>query len=169
MAKKISMTLSRKSINDAINELKAYKQELMNKNEIFVQRLVDLGLSVVDMKVRQSLGDSDDASSSAYVDNLGRLVRAEIHLTGSDVLFIEFGAGIYYNTPGQHPLEDKFGMGVGTYPGQTHAFDDFWFYTDEQGNTGQVSYGTQATMPMYNASIEIYKQVRQIAQEVFGG
>lgn len=163
------MTLSQKSINNAIKKLRAYKQELMDKNVVFVQRLVDLGLNVVDMKVRQSLGDSDDAKSSAFVDNLGRLVRAEIHLTGSDVLFIEFGAGIYYNTPGQHPLEDKFGMGVGTYPGQTHAFDDFWFYTDEQGNTGQISYGTQATMPMYNASIEIYKQVRQIAREVFGG
>lgn len=169
MAKKISMTLSRSSINDAINELKAYKKEFMNKNEIFVRRLVDLGIRVADTKVRQALGDSDDAVSSAFVDNMGRLVSAEIHLTGSDVLFIEFGAGIYYNTPGQHPLEDKFGMGVGTYPGQTHAFDDFWFYTDEQGNTGQVSYGTQATMPMYNASIEIYRQVKQIAREVFGG
>lgn len=163
------MTLSRSSINDAINELKAYKKELINKNDIFVRRLVELGLNVVNMKVRQSLGDSDDAASSAYVDNLGRLVKAEIHLTGSDVLFIEFGAGIFYNTPGQHPLEDDFGMGVGTYPGQTHAFDDYWFYTDEQGNTGQISYGTQATMPMYSASIEMYQQVVQIAREVFGG
>lgn len=169
MTKKISMTLSRSSINNAINELKAYKKELINKNDIFVRRLVELGLNVVNMKVRQSLGDSDDATSKAYVDSLGKLVKAEIHLTGSDVLFIEFGAGIYYNTPGQHPLEDEFGYGVGTYPGQTHAFDDYWFYTDEQGNTGQISYGTQATMPMYSASIEMYQQVVQIAREVFGG
>ena len=169
MAKKISMTLSRSSINNAINELKAYKKELINKNDIFVRRLVELGLNVVNMKVQQSLGDSDDATSKAYVDSLGKLVKAEIHLTGSDVLFIEFGAGIYYNTPGQHPLEDEFGYGVGTYPGQTHAFDDYWFYTDEQGNTGQISYGTQATMPMYSASIEMYQQVVQIAREVFGG
>ena len=163
------MTLSRSSINNAINELKAYKKELINKNDIFVRRLVELGLNVVNMKVQQSLGDSDDATSKATFSSSGKLVNAEIHLTGSDVLFIEFGAGIYYNTPGQHPLEDDFGMGVGTYPGQTHAFDDFWFYTDEQGNTGQISYGTQATMPMYSASIEMYQQVVQIAREVFGG
>ena len=169
MARKINMTLSRSSINDAINELKAYKKELINKNDIFVRRLVDLGLNVVDMKVRQSLGDSDDATSKAYVDSLGKLVKAEIHLTGKDSLFLEFGAGIYYNTPGQHPLEDEFGYGVGTYPGQTHAFDDYWFYTDEQGNTGQISYGTQATMPMYSASIEMYQEVTRIAREVFGG
>lgn len=169
MAKKISMTLSRSSINDAINELKAYKKELINKNEIFVRRLAELGIKVIDMKVQQSLGDSDDAKSSVYVDSVGKITSAELHLTGSDVLFIEFGAGIYYNTPGQHPLEDKFGMGVGTYPGQTHAYDDYWFYTDEQGNTGQISYGTQATMPMYSASIEMYQQVVQIAREVFGG
>ena len=169
MAKKISMTLSRSSINDAINELKAYKKELINKNDIFVRRLVELGLNVVNMKVRQSLGDSDDATSKATFSSSGKLVSAEIHLTGSDVLFIEFGAGIYYNTPGQHPLEDEFGYGVGTYPGQTHAFDDYWFYTDEQGNTGQISYGTQATMPMYSASIEMYQEVTRIAREVFGG
>lgn len=163
------MTLSRSSINDAINELKAYKKELINKNEIFVRRLAELGIKVIDMKVQQSLGDSDDAKSSVYVDSVGKITSAELHLTGSDVLFIEFGAGIYYNTPGQHPLEDKFGMGVGTYPGQTHAFDDYWFYTDEQGNTGQISYGTQATMPMYSASIEMYQEVTRIAREVFGG
>ena len=163
------MTLSRSSINDAINELKAYKKELINKNEIFVRRLAELGLNVVNMKVRQSLGDSDDATSKATFSSSGRLVSAEIHLTGSDVLFIEFGAGIYYNTPGQHPLEDEFGMGVGTYPGQTHAFDDYWFYTDDFGNTGQISYGTQATMPMYSASIEMYQEVTRIAREVFGG
>jgi hypothetical protein len=169
VAKKISMTLSRSSINDAINELKAYKKELINKNEIFVRRLAELGIKVIDMRVQQSLGDSDDAKSSVYVDSVGKITSAELHLTGSDVLFIEFGAGIYYNTPGQHPLEDKFGMGVGTYPGQTHAFDDYWFYTDEQGNTGQISYGTQATMPMYSASIEMYQEVTRIAREVFGG
>lgn len=169
MAKKISMTLSRSSINDAINVLKAYKKELINKNEIFIQRLAQLGIKVIDIKVNQSLGDSDDAKSSVWVDSMGRIVRAELHLTGKDALMIEFGAGIYYNTPGQHPLEDEFGYGVGTYPGQTHAFDDYWFYTDEQGNTGQISYGTQATMPMYSASIEMYQQVVQIAREVFGG
>ena len=169
MAKKISMTLSRSSINNAINELKAYKRELVNKNDIFVRRLAEIGLNVVNMKVRQALGDSDDATSKAYVDSLGKLVKAEIHLTGKDSLFLEFGAGIYYNTPGQHPLEDEFGYGVGTYPGQTHAFDDYWFYTDEQGNTGQISYGTQATMPMYSASIEMYQEVTRIAREVFGG
>lgn len=163
------MTLSRSSINNAINELKAYKRELVNKNDIFVRRLAEIGLNVVNMKVRQALGDSDDATSKAYVDSLGKLVKAEIHLTGKDSLFLEFGAGIYYNTPGQHPLEDEFGYGVGTYPGQTHAFDDYWFYTDEQGNTGQISYGTQATMPMYSASIEMYQEVTRIAREVFGG
>lgn len=163
------MTLSQRSINNAINQLKAYNRGLISKNEIFVRRLAQLGIKVIDVKVNQSLGDSDDAKSSVWVDSMGKLVRAELHLTGKDALMIEFGSGIYYNTPGQHPLEDKFGYGVGTYPGQTHAFDDYWYYTDEQGNTGQISYGTQATMPMYNASIEIYKQVVQIAREVFGG
>lgn len=169
MAKKIDMTLSIKSINNAINELKAYKQELIAKNEIFVRRLAELGLNVVDMKVRQSRGDSEDATSKAQFNSMGELMMAEIHLSGDDVLFIEFGAGIYYNQGNQHPLANQFGYGVGTYPGQTHAYNDFWFYTDKYGNTSQFSRGTEATMPMYNAVMEIYKQVVDIAREVFGG
>ncbi len=46
-----------------------------------------------------------------------------------------------------------------------HAFSDGWYYL---GNDNQWHYthGVKATMPMYNATIEIINQYKQI-REVF--
>lgn len=167
--KQIDMTLSVASINNAIKELEKYKQSLERKNEIFVKRLAEYGLNVVNTKVAESRGDSDDAQSKMQFNSMGEIVYAELHLTGEDVLFIEFGSGIYYNAGNEHPLAKQFGYGVGTYPGQTHAYEDFWFYTDKDGTHSHFSHGTEATMPMYNSVIEMYKQIYSIAKEVFGG
>lgn len=173
--KKIDMTLSVNSINSAIEQLEQYKKELIKKNEIFVNRLAQYGLNVVNMKVLQSRGDSEDAKSKMQINSMGEVTYAELHLSGKDVLFIEFGSGIYYNQGNEHPLAGQFGYGVGTYPGQTHAYEDFWFYTSKDGSSNishgstNISHGTEATMPMYNSVIEMYKQIYSIAKEVFGG
>ena len=58
-------------------------------------------------------------------------------------------------------------MGVGTFPDQTHAFQDQgWYYMDVSGEWHH-SYGVKATMPMYNADIEMILNLRKIAKEVF--
>ena len=60
------------------------------------------------------------------------------------------------------------GYGVGTFPGQTHAFqEEGWWFKDEETDKWIHSYGVQATMPMYNASIEMRQKVTEIAKEVF--
>ena len=59
-------------------------------------------------------------------------------------------------------------MGVGSFPGQTHALNDYWWYRDKDGRL-RFSQGTEAAMPMYKASVEIISQIELIAREVFGG
>ena len=45
MAKKvISMSLSQKSIQNAINELRNYQSELKRKTELFVKKLAEVGI-----------------------------------------------------------------------------------------------------------------------------
>ena len=44
--KHLKITLDSKSINDAIRELEDYKQSLRDKNRIFIERLLDEGISV---------------------------------------------------------------------------------------------------------------------------
>ena len=43
----------------------------------------------------------------------------------------------------------------------------FWFYYADTGEA-VMSHGTQATMPMYRAGLEMRRQILAIAKEVFG-
>lgn len=93
-------------------------------------------------------------------------------------LAYEFGAGNAYNGMRvNNPYASEFGMGPGTFPEQTHVPDPgWWTMSDFPGNpsrdplTGATQYkGTQATMPMYNAWLEMSKNLAKIAREVFDG
>lgn len=59
MSKKIVFKLSPQSIQNAIDELEKYKDTFLNKNEIFVQRLCEVGIPVVRENISSSTGDSD--------------------------------------------------------------------------------------------------------------
>ena len=90
-------------------------------------------------------------------------------MESTDILFLEFGAGIHYNGPAgssPHPKGTEFGYTIGSY-GEGHGKQDSWVY---QAPTGEWvrSHGTEATMPVYNASLEIIRQIETIAREVFG-
>lgn len=164
----ISIDLSKSSIDKAIEKLRSYKESLNDKNALFVKRLAEIGVDVVEQQIAIADGDSDKYHSVQIIPrSFGDYSQATIKLDGQDILFIEFGSGIYYN-PSDPEHASKFGYGVGTYPGQKHALDpDGWWYRDSTG-VSQHSYGTRATAPMLNASRAIILQIRQIAREVYG-
>lgn len=165
----IEMDLSVKSVEKAIKQLEQYKKELIKKNNLFVERLAEAGVLVIDKNMRIGIGDSERAhSTTIQVTSVGNTVEGKLILEGEDILFWEFGAGIHFNAGEGNPKAKEFGMGPGTYPGQTQAIiPGYWFYYDEDGNK-HFSRGTEATMPMYKASLEIIEKVNQIAREVFG-
>lgn len=165
----IKINLSSKSVNDAIQKLKDYQASLSDKNEIFVRRLGELGIPIIETNIGASMGDSDKEHYTHIVlHRYGDYAEARLVLEGQDILFIEFGAGIHYNENSSVAHADKFGYGVGTYPGQTHANDPKgWWYIDDTG-APHHSYGTEATMPMLKASHEIIANIRKIAREVYG-
>ena len=96
----------------------------------------------------------------------GKTVEVEDREPFYTLLAIEFGAGIYYNSGNENPKANDFGLGVGTYPGQIHAFEDGWYYLGDD-NQWHYTHGVKAAMPMYNATMEIINQYKQIAREVF--
>ena len=100
MSKKmIKCSLNRKSIQDAIDQLKVYQTELNNKNELFVKRLSELGLEVVQTTM-ESIPDEEKGSyyTEIIYDKQGNIIGSSIRLSGNNVLFIEFSAGITYGT-----------------------------------------------------------------------
>ena len=168
MAKKISISLSQKSIQNALKEIESYKRELQRKNQVFIDRLSKIGLDVVQATMESIPSEEKGSYYTEVVNNSqGDIIGAAIRLTGDKILFLEFSAGIAYGTNSYPtPAGDKYG--VGTYPGQTHAFSLYgWWYVDENGKKHH-SYGNRAYMPMYHAEEAIVLVVRQVAREVFG-
>lgn len=179
MAKyKFSTDLSVSGIKNLQKQLQHYKDNtLQHKVELYVKKLAELGTNVINAKVGESpLGhyvtlktdiSEEKAGCKAILIATGEVKESEGFAPFNTLLAIEFGAGIHYNkTP--NPNADKFGLGVGTFPGQIHAFDDGWYYWDDKSQKWRYTHGVKATMPMYNASTAIIENYVKIAKEIFG-
>lgn len=175
MPKKIKMRLCVEDVNRAIKELKEYEGQLVTKCNVLVGKLADMGLVVAKAKIGEApLGKYVHLNVKYEHSKTG--CKAILFATGdtlntpsgsiNTLMMIEFGAGIHFNHEA-NPKADDFGMGVGTYPGQTHAFqEEGWYYMDDSGNWHHT-YGVKATMPMYNADMEILMNIHKVAREVF--
>ena len=178
MAKKaFKSDLSVNGIEALKSQLLQYKDNLPIKCEKLVSRLLQSGVAVSQSKISESpLGKYVTVTTNISADKMGckgiLLAKGAVkeqdgYAPFSILLAIEFGAGIHYN-PTPNPNADKFGLGVGTFPGQIHAFQsEGWMYWDEKAQEWRHTYGVKATMPLYNADIEIIQNVIRIAKEVF--
>lgn len=171
--KKIQVKLSVSSIENAINELKAYETELHSRILTYVNALVQEGVKVANVCVASTQGDSDLPAVVYDIDSQGDIVKARIAITGKDVLFVEFGAGIAYNTGAQHPYADELGYGVGTYPSEhppNKAINPGrWIYGHNDDGTPIWSIGTEATMPIYHAAETVRNNTIIKATELLRG
>lgn len=168
---------SGKSIQNAIKQINEYKDDLSNKCKQLCQRLLDEGITVANAAINSvSIGKTITLTTDikplkmgcqAIMKITGRETRSEDGRVFYTALAIEFGAGIRYNATA-NPKAAEFGMGVGTFPGQKHAFDEKgWNYLGDDGEWHH-SYGVQASMPMYKASVEMRQKIDSIVKEVFG-
>lgn len=165
---------SASSIQAAIDAIETYKLELQQKINDLVTSLVNEGVQVAALRVASTQGDSKLPDVDYEIDPQGNIVKARIMLIGKDVLFVEFGAGIAYNTGKQHPLAGELGYGPGTYPSENppnKAINPgFWYYnTNDSAGTkyGTKSIGTEATMPLYGALESIRNNAIMRAVEIF--
>lgn len=169
MAKVINVSLSETSINKAIAELKAYKTELHRKCGLFIEKLAERGYSEAEMVLRyipsDELEDNNFQVGIKYDLRLGRYI-AKLTISGSEVAFVEFGAGQYYNTPigdSPHPKGKELGLTIGSYePNKGNAGKDFWFTP-----SGRFTRGTHCRAPAYKAWARMKADLVQVAREVF--
>ena len=178
MAKKVFKTdLSVKGLEKLKKELLEYKRDYLRERiKLFAVRLAESGVNIAKANVNESpLGKyvtiqtnitEEQAGCKAIIVATGEVKESEGYAPFNTLLAIEFGAGIHHN-PTANPNADKFGLGVGTFPGQIHAFEDGWWYWDDKLQEWRYTHGVKATMPMYNASMEIQNKIVSIAKEVF--
>lgn len=169
----ITVMLNEKSIQNAITKLRTYQRTLDRKARQICEELQKVGLTECNAVVSSIPADADLGDISVEVESAkgsNGVYTARISLKGSQVAFVEFSAGVTFGSssfpsiPGQ---SYGAGMGVGTFPGQTHAFDpEGWDYVDESGNRKHTM-GNRAYMPMYHTDMAIRREVLNVARRVF--
>lgn len=179
MAKKITIGLSVKEIQNAIKEIEAYQNELNRKCELLCQRLSQEGLQIAQSHIGSSgfgkyihLGSEitpQQAGCKAilYMEDTTKIKSDWQTLEGvrsaevSPALMLEFGSGLKAENPA-----GISGVGTGTFPGGKHGTEPGWYYMDLDG-VWHYSTGISPKMPMYFAGKEMREKVLAIAKEVF--
>lgn len=181
MAKRppLKANLSVSSLNALKKQLLDYKAELADKCEIFVKKLADEGIMVGKQNVggfgkyitfsMKTEPRKDGCKAIMIASENGKIISSWQTKDGiktaevSGLLMAEFGSGRGAKNPMDIP-----GVGQGTFPNQSHAFDkEGWYWIDLDGNLNH-SYGITAKMPMYKATLKIKEIVSAVAKEVFG-
>lgn len=164
MAKVIKMSLSTSSINDAIKELKAFRDSLDRKKDKLLEELANIGIKEASVRFTTAMYDGvNDSSVTLKPVKDGYAIIAEGHA----VAFIEFGAGVYHNSGEPYPDPRPDGIvGIGEY-GKGYGKRQAWGYKDESGEL-VITHGNPAAMPLWYASEEMRNSILKIAKEVFG-
>ena len=172
----ISMSLSADSIEKAIQQLKDYAKKIevntadvakevakkleQNVSKGFNGAPYDYKMPGRKMEAELGVPSVPDVDVETLEESKNTIVRAH----GPQAVFVEFGAGVYFNPTGApHPARGEVNA-IGTYG---HGLGKLTYWRFELDGQTYVTHGTPASMPMYLGTQEIAEQVPKIAKEVF--
>ena len=176
--KVISIDIDSKSIDRAIKEIEQYKKDLLEKLDIYRERIAEEIKTEAQFGFNSSTVDEDIVSGSSRKADVSVSVTPSGNISvivanGEDAVWCEFGSGVFYNGAvgsSPNPYGASVGFTIGSY-GQGKGSQKAWgYYEDDTGGEKKVviTRGTPATMPMYNAAISVATRAISIAKEVFG-
>jgi len=177
---RVYVSLSDKSIQNAVEKLEEYRKDLNKKLENFVSILMNVGIvtgransgEYAGMIVfKKEIMPNETGVEGVLVATDGQKIIREWKYQGgikqaevSPLLMAEFGSGWLAKV-----LDPVEGVGQGTFPGQTHAFDTYgWWWTTPDGERHHSS-GEAPTYPVHSALFAMIFEVERIAREVFNG
>lgn len=152
-----------KSITKAIKQLEQYKKDFRTKEEVFVRRLAEIGVSVA--SVGFATADYDGVND-VQVTMTQNGTKATVVAYGETVGFIEFGTGVTF------PEWDNSGMEYtppahGTYGKGRGANPNGWYFKQHEGARARHTYGNPPAEAMRTARDVMVERVMQIAREVW--
>lgn len=167
--KKLSINIfSSDSIEQAINEIYRYKNELTYKTDLFVQKLAQKGVEIARAEI------SSHEAIETYELFWSMAVRKEYSnanystwkvLTDCDwACYVEFGTGIIGANAGQHPKAAQNGY---VADGMGHGDSGWVYYKDGQFYWTQ---GYPSRPFMYETALQLQENslILETAREVFG-
>ena len=171
--KVISVSLSESGIEKAIQELLAYKQEIIRKTELLRQKVAALLADEARSGFNGAIADDLTGKNSPRLVDVNVSVDDRDNVSvvvaeGEDAVWVEFGAGVYHNGSvgsSPHPKGAELGFTIGGY-GKGNGKKEIWgFYEDGEL---RLTHGTPARMPMSQAMNTIINDIVSISREVFG-
>ena len=162
--------LDKNSVANAVAELREFKSEVSRKANLLCETIaamiadeIDKNFSEIDMS--DDLKDITTHTPTPGFPILGVEARGnQVYIAGAEIVFVEFGAGIYHNGNGQqNPLADKvsFDTEIGSF-GLGNGNKKYWFVAHNL-----ISCGTPAYMPIYKAIEAVKPQIPTIARQIF--
>ena len=158
----IKMKLTTRSIEKAINEVKAYKRQLSEKAAALIKALVEAGVEIAKAQVRELgavyTGELEESITGFFDPEAGiGIIRAGAPYA----IYVEFGTGIV-GKQNPHPAPEGW-----KYDINEHG-EKGWVYFNERDQKWHWTKGMVSRPFMYNTLLELQRQVEDIAREVFG-
>lgn len=161
------------SIDRAVNEIREYSRWVQRKTDELRERIAYFIAKDASAVFNTAVAE-DDMREGVITGNVEVSVEQQgdnmtvIIASGKDAVFMEFGAGVYYNGAvgsSPNPLGTALGFTIGSY-GKGNGRKEVWAY---DGGDGQIhlTHGTPASMPLYKAVQSVSRDIVRIAQEVF--
>lgn len=161
------------SIDAAIRELRDYAQWVERKAKELQERVAYF-IAKDSSAVFNTAVAEDDLREGVITGHIEVSVQPGednttlVVASGEDAVFMEFGAGVYYNGSvgsSSHPLGAGLGFTIGSY-GKGNGKKEVWAYTGSDGEI-HLTHGTPASMPLYRAMMSVINDITDIAREVF--
>lgn len=167
--KTIDFDLSEAGLDHAIRELNAYTGWFRIKCRELRKRVAERIAWNAQEGFRTARGNDIIIGNWPVNNNVDVVAVHEdtmsvVFAEGEEAVFIEFGAGVYYNgNPGDspHPWGVEHGYVIGGY-GKHKGTRNAWNIAK-----GVVTRGTPADMPMYRGAEEAIRVLDEIVWEVF--
>lgn len=170
MKRVIKVKLDPKSIESAINEIQAYKEDLERRVRLLLKRLTDEGVKIAKAKVveHQIIHDAELTNSiHGYVSTA--LGAGFIRVDDEHAVFFEFGTGpVGASNP--HPLGGSY-KSEGWYTAADGKPMDKLYGWKPLGTDGDTYYfteGQKAKPFMYETALQLRDVFPSIVKEVFG-
>lgn len=161
MSKVIKVKLDPKSIENAINELNAYKEEVERRVKLLITVLVERGAEIARAKIVEmeaiDKGNLLNSVESVLAGNVGY-----IRVNADYGIFVEFGTGIVGEGK-SHPQAGEFDW---EYDIHEHG-EAGWHFPADDGSW-PITKGQPSRPFMYETAQQLRAELPSIIKEVFG-
>jgi hypothetical protein len=160
------------SIDAAVKEIRDYADWVKRKTNELRERVAYFIAKDASAVFNTAVAD-DLIGEGAVIGSVNVVVEDNGNMTlvianGEDAVFMEFGAGVYYNGgvgSSPNPLGAALGYTIGSY-GKGNGAKAVWGFKGEDGAL-HLTHGVPASMPLYRALQSVVNDIEQIAREVF--